>query len=89
MLDIDSVTERSGVHWIEFNCKLVNDIVSSVTMMLTTYNKNNIKYGSVLRYKIKNLIKILIPPVFDQHRFILQKDKDFATYLDTREKNNI
>ena len=27
-----------------------------------------------------------MPSVFDQHRFILQKEKDFATYLNTREK---
>jgi len=86
LLDIDSVTERSGVHWIEFNCKLINDIVKFCNYDVLSYNKNNIKYGSALRYKIKNLIKILIPPVFDQHRFILQKEKDFATYLDTREK---
>ena len=28
LLHIDSVTERSGVHWIEFNSKLIDDIIN-------------------------------------------------------------
>jgi 2-polyprenyl-3-methyl-5-hydroxy-6-metoxy-1,4-benzoquinol methylase len=86
LLHIDSVTEKSGVHWIEFNSKLINNIVKFCNYKVLSHNKNNIKYGSLVKYRIKNLIKIIIPPVFDQHRFILQKEKDFATYLNTREK---
>ena len=86
LLHIDSVTERSGVHWIEFNTKLISNIINFCNFRILLHNKNNIKYGSVIKYRIKNLIKVIMPSIFDQHRFILQKEKDFETYLSTREK---
>ena len=86
LLHIDSVTEKSGVHWIEFNSKLIDSIVRFCNFRVLQHNRNNIRYGSVLKFKIKNIIKLIIPPIFDQHRFILQKEKDFETYLSTREK---
>tara|TARA_Y100001936_G_scaffold31661_1_gene29712 strand:+ start:17039 stop:17878 length:840 start_codon:yes stop_codon:yes gene_type:complete len=86
LLHIDSVTERSGVHWIEFNTKLISSIINFCNFRILLHNKNNIKYGSVIKYRIKNLIKVIMPSIFDQHRFILQKEKDFETYLSTREK---
>ena len=85
LLHLDSVTEKSGVHWIEFNTKLIYNIVEYCNFKILNHNKNNIKYGSVVKYRIKNMIKLIIPSIFDQHRFILQKEKDFETYLNTRE----
>tara|TARA_B100001113_G_C20985446_1_gene568042 strand:- start:27 stop:866 length:840 start_codon:yes stop_codon:yes gene_type:complete len=86
LLDIDSVTEKSGVHWIEFNSKLIRNIVEFCNYKIISHNKNNIKYGSSLRYRIKNIIKIVLPPIFDQHRFILKKDNDFDVYLKNRKR---
>ena len=86
LLDLDSPTEKSGIHWIEFNSKLIKNIIEFCNFNIVSYKGNNIKYGSSIKYKIKNLIKFIIPPLFDQHRFVLKKDKCFETYLKNRKK---
>tara|TARA_E500000178_G_scaffold198137_1_gene196143 strand:+ start:1526 stop:2368 length:843 start_codon:yes stop_codon:yes gene_type:complete len=85
-LDIDSVTEKSGVHWIEFDTKLITAILGFCNFEIVDYKKNNINYGSSKKYKIKNLINKILSPVFDQHRFILKKAKPYSEYLKTRKK---
>lgn len=85
-LDIGSTTEKSGVHWIEFNTKLIKRLVNFSNFETITYTKNNINYGSTKNYIIKNIFKLILPFVFDQHRFILKKEKPFSEYISSRKK---
>jgi len=85
-LDLDSITEKSGVHWIEFNTKLIKSMLEFSNYKVITYNKNNIHYGSRKNYILKNIFKFIFPFIFDQHRFILKKNKEYSDYMRNREK---
>ena len=85
-LDIGSTTEKSGVHWIEFNTKLIKRLVDFSNYETITYHKNNINYGSKKNYVLKNIFRTILPFVFDQHRFILKKARPFSEYISSRKK---
>lgn len=74
--NIGSITEKTGIHWIEYNKKFIFGCLDQSGYLVLKHNPAILNYGNNINYIFKRLIMFLLPFIFDQHRIIaIKKNK--------------
>jgi hypothetical protein len=73
LIDVGSQSEKTGIHWIEYEKKMLFKFLSSTGYHILSHEKAILNYGNYSSYLIKRFLAIFFPFIYDQHRVIAQK----------------